>query len=316
MTNDQQFLSHQGFPDAVKGFLELAKNSISSISRKTLGKACKAILKKEVSKNWNESLCKLSVQSKFLDACDLEKSNRVWARILVGLPAKQLSLILRASSDTLTTSLNQRRWKMRIDASCDLCKSKSPIVLHILNYCPTALNQKRFTWRHDSVLLKLFSSFKSFLGEGEALYVDLPGKRASDTPQATVPVSILATSARLDMVLIKEGNHFDRIHCTLRLERNPKWRETQEIEQKSYLELVSDLETKGYSAALITCEISSLGHSLPFCHKAIQKLIPLIARSTICAVFNAAAKIAISTSFSIFLARKELDWPSERPLFT
>ena len=102
----------------------------SSISRKTLGKACKAIFKKEVSKNWNESLCKLSVQSKFLDVCDLEKSNRVWARILVGLPAKQLSFILRASSDTLPTPINQR-WKMRIDASCDLCKSKSLLLSYI-----------------------------------------------------------------------------------------------------------------------------------------------------------------------------------------
>ena len=240
LTTDQQFLSHQGFPDAAKGFLELAKNSISSISRKTLGKACKAIFKKEVSKNWNESLCKLSVQSKFLDACDLEKSNRVWARILVGLPAKQLSFILRASFDTLPTPLNQRRWKMRIDASCDLCKSKSPTVLHILNYCPTALNQKRFTWRHESVLLKLFSSFKSFLGEGEALYVDLPGKRASDTPQATVPVSILATSDRPDMVLIRGlENTLIELTVPYDLRENLNGARYRKSNKSSYLALVS-----------------------------------------------------------------------------
>ena len=87
--------------------------------------------RRSLCKNSNESLCKLSVQIKFLDACDLEKSNRVWARILVGLPAKQLSFILRASTDTLPTPLNQRRWKMRIDTSCDLCKSKSKL----LSYC-------------------------------------------------------------------------------------------------------------------------------------------------------------------------------------
>ena len=106
----------------------------------TLGKVCKSTLKEEVSRNWDEKLSKLSVQSKFLDACDLEKSNRVWSRILDGLPSKQLSFILRASSDTLPTLLNQRRWKMRFDASYHLCKSNSPTVLHILNFCPTALN--------------------------------------------------------------------------------------------------------------------------------------------------------------------------------
>jgi len=40
---------------------------------------------KEFHKYSDDSLSWLSVQSKFLDACDLEKSNRVWARILDGL---------------------------------------------------------------------------------------------------------------------------------------------------------------------------------------------------------------------------------------
>jgi len=43
------------------------------------------------------------------------------------------------------------------------------------------------------------------------------------------------------------------------------------LNKSSYLESVSDLEAKGYSATLITGEISLLGHSLPVCHKAIQK---------------------------------------------
>ena len=70
---------------------------------------CKSTLKEKVSRNWDEKLSKLSVQSKFLDACDLEKSNRVWSRILDGLPSKQLSFILRASSDTLPTRASQSK---------------------------------------------------------------------------------------------------------------------------------------------------------------------------------------------------------------
>ena len=46
---------------------------------------------------------------------------------------------------------------------------------------------------------------------------------------------------------------------------------SRKLNKSSYLELVSDLEAKGYSATLITGEISLLGHSLPVCHKAIQK---------------------------------------------
>ena len=123
-----------------------------SIPGKTLGKACKSVFKKEISQNWDDSLGRLSVQNKFLDACDLEKLNRVWSRILDGLPARQLSFILRASSDTLPIPLNLRRWKMRCDASCVLCKSKSPTVVNVLNNCPTALNKKRFSLRQECSL--------------------------------------------------------------------------------------------------------------------------------------------------------------------
>ena len=44
---------------------------------------------------------------------------------------------------------------------------------------------------------------RSFLEVEDVLYVALPGKRASENPSSTVPVSILVTSARPDMVLIR-----------------------------------------------------------------------------------------------------------------
>ena len=42
-----------------------------------------------------------------------------------------------------------------------------------------------------------------FLEDEYVLYVDLPGKNASENSSSTVPVSILETSARQDMVLIR-----------------------------------------------------------------------------------------------------------------
>ena len=47
-----------------------------------------------ISQNWDDNLSQPSVQSKFLNACDLEKSNRVWSRIqpgLDGLPTRLCS---------------------------------------------------------------------------------------------------------------------------------------------------------------------------------------------------------------------------------
>ena len=56
---------------------------------------------------------------------------------------------------------------------------------------------------HDRVLLKLFSFLRSFLEDEYVLYVDLPGKHASENLFSIVSVSILVTSARPDMVLIR-----------------------------------------------------------------------------------------------------------------
>ena len=92
---------------------------------------------------------------KFNNICQLESQNQVWNRIQLGLLPGQLSFLLRASSDTLLTPLNLKRWKLRVDAKCDLCGDCSPTVLHILNGCPVALNQSWYTWRHDSVLKKI-----------------------------------------------------------------------------------------------------------------------------------------------------------------
>ena len=106
---------------------------------------------------WNAKLDELQVQSKFKDIVELEPQSNSWNRIISGLPVGQLSFLLRAGADCLPTPLNLRRWKLRVDAACDLCGSPSPTVHHILSGCPTALDQGRLTWRHDSVLNILVS---------------------------------------------------------------------------------------------------------------------------------------------------------------
>ena len=137
--------------------------------------------------------------------CSLEKENRVWNHIKDSLPPGQLSLILRAASDTLPTPLNLHRWKIRTDSKCSLCNSIHPTVNHILNAGPTSLNQGRFTWRHDSVLQKLVIGIIPAISKKEKLYADLPNHRACDNPPATIPQDIVTTSARPDIVVI-HGN--------------------------------------------------------------------------------------------------------------
>ena len=89
--------------------------------------------------------------------------------------------------------------------------------------------------------MKLVSSLKIFIGTDDALYANLLGKHASETPQSTVPISILATSARADMVLIR-GKEITLIELTVlydsrKIVNSAKVRKSN---KGSYLELLND----------------------------------------------------------------------------
>ena len=144
-------------PESAVDALQLAISSVSEISRKTLPRAVRCLFDHLSRDRWDEKLTGLSVQCKFKSMCELEDDNRVWHRIMQGLPAGQLSFIVRGASDTLPTPLNLARWKLRVDSRCPLCSSPSP-------------TQGSFTWRHDSVLRFFLLFFKSHLsGEGKLL---------------------------------------------------------------------------------------------------------------------------------------------------
>ena len=152
--------------------------------------------------HWNSTLDHLQVQSKFKDTVVLEGTSHVWNHMLAGLPVGQLSFLFRAGADCLPTPMNLCRWNYRVSNSCPLCQSPNATTAHILNGCPEALNQGRSSWRHDSVLNGLVSQILSKIDGSTKMFADLPGKRASDSPPATIPADISTTTSRPDLVLI------------------------------------------------------------------------------------------------------------------
>jgi len=163
----------------------------------------KSEVKQSVHRNhvaqWNSTLNPLQVQSKFKDIVVLEGTSNVWNRMLAGLAVGQLSLLLRAGADWLPTPMNLCCWNYRVSNSWPLCQSPNATTAHILNGSPEALNQGRFSWRHDSVLNGLVLPK---IDGSTKMFADLPGKRASDSPPATIPADISTTTSRPDLVLI------------------------------------------------------------------------------------------------------------------
>ena len=157
----------------------------------TLPSACSLYVKaKHLLRDHTTSQCKhhlqtLSVQSKFEGSAELEGSCKTWNRLLSGFHPGQLSFLLRAASDILPSAVNLQRWSIQCKAKCSLCDSKCPTTAHVLSNCPTALNQQKYTFRHNQVLSILASSLINIFADTPfvKVFADLPNFYATDAPR-------------------------------------------------------------------------------------------------------------------------------------
>ena len=140
------------------------------------------------------------------------------------------------------------------------CKSYStrPTTAHILNGCTIALEQGRYKWRHDCVLLTLLKGLKSMLEPDVKLYGDVAGYRACVNPQATIPPNLICTTARPDIVII---NSDKVIMLELTVPNNTSeslhQARSRKMGKENYQMLQSDLEDMGLSTNFVTVEIGA-----------------------------------------------------------
>ena len=174
----------------------------------------------------------------------------------------------------------------------------------MLNCCPTALTDGRYTWRHDMVLTALLPFLQRFNPEA-SVYADLPDHRACESPPATIPPTIIGTTARPDLFIV------DGKRATI-LELTVPWNNLTSIKnararkqgKTNYQLLASDLSAQGYQVQLLTIEIGCLGHYTHEAYTALRLAAPQSKASDRRKVLTDAAKAAISGSYTIFSAHK------------
>lgn len=207
--------------------------------------------------------------------------------------------------------MNLRRWKLRVSAKCSLCDNGTCTTGHILSGCPATLEDGRYTWRHDSVLHSIFRSIRISTSHSTIIFVDLPGLRASDAPQSTIPLDTLITSSRPDMVII---NHQAKTLSMLELTvcgNTPEAISAAQIRKANkseYLGIVSDLNRLGWNAKYGTIEIGTLGHYNPTAPATLKDVLPWISSLDWKEILTVAGKIAINCSQAILLARSNTRW--------
>ena len=142
------------------------------------------------------------------------------------------------------------------------------------------------------------------------VFADLDNLRASNTPLATIPLNILVTTARPDIVVI-DGSYICLLELTIPCNNVTNLTNARERKQKkeNYLSLVSDLSSLGYSADLETIEIGSLGHFLQCSVNSIHHLLPSLSKRTLSNRFISYLSFpAIACSYAIFNCRHNSEW--------
>ena len=261
----------------------------------------------------------LSVQCKFEDSAKLEATCKTWNRLLSGFHPGQLSFLLRASSDTLPTAVNLHRWKIQCGARCILCDSSRPTTAHVLSGCPVALSQHRYTYRHNLVLQCLASRFISFFNHLPYIqvYADLQSLRASESPPATIPLAVMVTPYRPDVVIHNTATSsivMLELTCPLDSSHHLQSARSRKQCKVEYQQLSAELDRLSISNFYETLEVSVLGHYYPFCIKNLWNLLHFIhqdisvSRETIRQLLDDASRKCIAASQRIFMARDCCEW--------
>ena len=316
-----QSILEKAFCSEALDILKAARDSIGDIIPNrmppALKKASKQISVIKQSSFWDNHLSSLSVQSKFKDIIALESECPIWRKIQFGLPAGQLSFLLKAGADCLPTPLNLRRWKVQTDQNCPLCSSPHPISFHILNWCETALSQGRYTWRHDSVLKSLVNSIKPFIDPQSSLFADLPGLRASNNPMATIPCNLSTSSDRPDLVIIT-GTKIYLLELTVPANTPKNMVEASVRKQQKYQPLITDLLSHPdvHQVVYHTLEIGCLGHFSSSVVRSLTEINDSISKTNAREILSKAASKAVGCSSYIFGARLSKDWDSNKPLYS
>jgi hypothetical protein len=230
---------------------------------------------------------------------------------MYNLPKSQLSFLMRISTDTLPTGANLLRWKKVLSAKCSLCNSKaSETLMHALQNCPFALNQERYTWRHDSVLNHIVKQLREDKYPRK-IAADLPGLGVNGTRETVYP-DILSTGKRPDLTLRDdESHHFHMIELTCPGDTGiDAARQRKRVRDLCLEADISGNDTE-WEAKYETIEVTASGQVRRDTRSVLNRLFGARKTQKVC---KKLAKIALSTSHYIFHARSSRDWCSP-PLF-
>ena len=179
---------------------------------------------------WNYALCSFT---------------NTWSNVLNKLPRNIYSFANRYLSNTLANGSNAVKWGISNNSACPLCTNTQTLG-HVVGGCTVALNQKRYNWRHDSILLAIANIMSKI--SDLSVYCDVEPFRN--------PSVITGEDKRPDVVLQK-GDSLFILELTVGYETNIEKNSTRKNE--SYTNLRQELSNTYNNIKFVNLSMGAIG---------------------------------------------------------
>ena len=174
------------------------------------------------------------------------KHSADWGKVLDSLPRNLYSFGTRYLSNSLANGTNAVKWGIANTSKCLFC-NENQTLQHVVSSCKISLTEKRWNWRHDSILLNI-ARFMAKIPDIK-MYCDV------ENSEFQTPSIITGDEKRPDIVAIKD-NRCMILELTVGFETNIE----KNIERKraSYEELITRLKRK-YQVSFVNLSMGAIG---------------------------------------------------------
>ena len=311
--NKQWFV---GIHDVVSGVFAEGKDEEKSVA--AMKKKIARKVSDEEAKEADSKLSSLLVQGRFFEWSQKQNLDYDNMRaVLWGLPDKLLRFAIKARVDVLPTGANLKRWSVKQVSRCALCGGHETL-LHSLNWCKTALDQGRFTWRHDSILLYIHTSLLDHGLDQHiwSIYTDLYnlGVRGGGTiPDVLTRYEV---KQRPDLVLVDYVEKSCVIfELTVPFETNVD--AAHKRKENKYRNLCYEIEAAGFSHTLLCFEVGSRGIVTARNVDCLRQLYSLagvqVNNRGVKHDVRQLSRLALNGSYVIFHQRRVQEWLVVKP---
>ena len=224
-------------------------------------------------------------------ACN--KTNSLWSTVQQSLPRNIFNFSIKYLNNTLPTRKNLYKWSISQSSSCSFCL-QSETLQHVISSCSSYLDEGRYTWRHNSVLLFLANTFSSF--KQCTVYADLPSFLS--------PSLITGESLRPDLLLLTKDKLLYILELTIGFETNIQNNSNRKATKCS--SLLSELSPSYSKVAFVNLSMGAIGTMGSSCTSFFSLLNELSFDKTIQKrVIMKAMTISIRSSYFIFCQRNK-----------